>query len=157
CTPGVFTPSFCGALSCARNAPAKMSNSLKRSSIRWRAGVPRYTYESGPSMSVDLKAIAFAAFTAACAAAASADSPDFFETRIRPFLATNCYSCHTNSKLGGVRLDSREDILKVITLGDPEKSSLIAAVRQTGKVKMPMGGKLKPQEIEDLAAWVKAG
>lgn len=93
-----------------------------------------------------------------------ADNPDFFETRIRPILAANCYSCHTDSQLGGLRLDSRETILKggksgpAIMPGDPEKSLLIQAVRQTNpKLKMPMGGQLKRQEIEDLTAWVKAG
>ncbi|MBZ5603441.1 MAG: DUF1549 domain-containing protein, partial [Acidobacteriia bacterium] len=94
---------------------------------------------------------------AAFAATPPADSPDFFETRVRPVLASNCYACHTNSALGGVRLDSRENILKVIVPGDPEKSALIAAIRQTGKIKMPAGGKLKDQEVQDLAAWVKAG
>ncbi len=96
---------------------------------------------------------------AACAygAAPSADSPDFFETKIRPVLAANCYACHTNSALGGVRLDSRDNVLKVIVPGDPEKSRLIAAIRQTGKVKMPPNGKLKDPEVLDIAAWIKAG
>ena len=34
-----------------------------------------------------------------------ADSPDYFENKIRPILANNCYSCHTDSKLGGLRVD----------------------------------------------------
>ncbi len=99
----------------------------------------------------------FALTAAVYAAAPSADSPDFFETRVRPVLATNCYACHTNSALGGVRLDSRENVLKVIVPGDPEKSAIIAALRQTGKIKMPPGGKLKDAEVEDIAAWIKAG
>jgi len=104
------------------------------------------------------QAVLFAGvFSTAYAGGPSAESTDFFETRVRPVLANNCYSCHTNSQLGGVRLDSRESILKVIVPGDPDRSALIAAIRQTGKVKMPMGGKLKDQEIQDLAAWVKAG
>ncbi len=36
----------------------------------------------------------------------NAASPDYFETKIRPILANNCYGCHTNSALGGLRLDS---------------------------------------------------
>ncbi len=45
-----------------------------------------------------------------------------------------------------------------IVPGDPEKSLLVKAVRQTDdKLKMPMGGKLKDSEIEDIVAWVKAG
>src|SRR5262249_50006613 len=98
------------------------------------------------------------------AQAPDAAAPDFFETRVRPILATNCYSCHTNSQLGDLRLDSAEAMLKggsrgpAIVPGDPDKSLMITAVRQTDKdLKMPMGGKLKDAEVADLAAWVKAG
>jgi hypothetical protein len=93
-----------------------------------------------------------------------AASPDFFELRIRPLLANNCYSCHTASQLGDLRLDSMEAMLKggkrgaALKPGDPENSLLIRAVRQTDPdLKMPMGGKLKPAEIDDLVAWVRAG
>ncbi len=41
--------------------------------------------------------------------------------------------------------------------GDPDKSLLIQAVRQTGDLKMPKGGKLKPEEVQALAEWVKMG
>jgi len=89
---------------------------------------------------------------------------DFFELKIRPLLANNCYSCHAGTAMGGLRLDSREGIVKggsrgvTVTPGDPENSLLIRAVRQSDdKLKMPLGGKLKDSEIEDLVAWVKAG
>src|SRR5215469_17579264 len=106
---------------------------------------------------------------ALAASAAQAQTPnlasqDFFETKIRPILANNCYSCHTNSQLGGLRLDSAEAMAKggsrgsAITPGDPDKSLIITAVRQTDPdLKMPMGGKLKDSEVADLAEWVKAG
>ena len=32
---------------------------------------------------------------------------EFLEARIRPVSAKNCYSCRTDSKLGGLRVDSR--------------------------------------------------
>jgi cytochrome c553 len=90
--------------------------------------------------------------------------PDFFESKIRPILATNCYACHQDSQLGGLRLDSREAMLKgggrgpAIVPGDPDNSILIKAVRQGDpKFKMPMGGKLKDAEVADLAAWIKDG
>jgi len=93
-----------------------------------------------------------------------AATPDFFETKVRPVLANNCYSCHTSTAMGGLRLDSREAMLKGATRGaalvpgDADKSVLITAIRQTDeKLKMPMGGKLKDNEIDDLVAWVKAG
>src|SRR5260370_42563944 len=91
-----------------------------------------------------------------------AGSTEFFENRIRPILANNCYGCHTNSKLGGLRVDSREALLAggstgpALIPGDPEKSLLIKAVAQGGDLKMPKGGKLKKEEIDDLIAWVKA-
>ena len=92
------------------------------------------------------------------------DQVDFFETKVRPILAAQCYSCHTTSKLGGLRLDSKEGMLSggvsgpAITPGKPDESLLIRAVRQTEeRLKMPIGGKLKPAEIEALTTWVKMG
>src|SRR4051794_40360117 len=82
------------------------------------------------------------------------NSPEFFETRVRPILANNCYGCHTNSKLGGLRVDSREALLQggssgpSIVPGSPEKSLLVSAVVQSGELKMPKGSKLKTEDIE---------
>jgi mono/diheme cytochrome c family protein len=94
----------------------------------------------------------------------NAGTPEFFENKIRPILANNCFGCHTNSQLGGLRLDTLEGMKKggkrgpSIVPGDPESSLLIKAVRQTDPaLKMPYGGKLKASEIADLEAWVKAG
>src|SRR5690348_6253982 len=100
----------------------------------------------------------------AAATPQAAASAEFFETRVRPVLAANCYDCHTDEHFGGLRVDSREALLKggrsgpAIVPGDPDKSLLIQAVRQTREtLKMPKGGKLKPEEIDALAEWVKAG
>jgi hypothetical protein len=94
----------------------------------------------------------------------AAASPDFFETKIRPILAGYCYGCHTNSALGGLRLDSREDMIKggqrgiAVVPGDPDNSLLIKAIKQTDPgLKMPLGGKLKDSEVAEFAAWIKAG
>ena len=93
----------------------------------------------------------------------AADGSEFFELRVRPVLATHCYSCHTAAQMGGLQLDTREHVLKggksgsAIVPGEPEKSLLIQAVRQTGALKMPPNGKLKDSEIADLAEWVKGG
>ncbi|PYV86551.1 MAG: hypothetical protein DMG05_19415 [Acidobacteria bacterium] len=91
-------------------------------------------------------------------------SPEFFEARIRPLLANNCYVCHTGSRMGGLQLDSREMILKgghsgpAVVPGQPEQSILIQAVNHAHqRLKMPPQGKLKAEEIADLTAWVKAG
>ncbi len=88
---------------------------------------------------------------------------DFFETRVRPILATECFSCHTDSQMGGLRMDSREALLRggksgaAIVPGDPDRSLLIQAVRHTGALKMPKGGKLPQAQIDALVEWVKAG
>jgi hypothetical protein len=88
---------------------------------------------------------------------------DFFENNVRPVLANNCYVCHANTELGGLRVDSLESLLKggksgpALVPGEPDKSLLIQAVQQTGELKMPKGGKLKPPEIQALSEWVKMG
>src|SRR5436190_6357502 len=103
------------------------------------------------------------------ASAASQASPpapqpaEYFEAQVRPVLAANCYECHTDQRMGGLRVDSRDALLKggrtgpAIVPGDPEKSLMIQALRQTGALKMPKGGHLKPEEVDALAAWIKAG
>src|SRR6476661_1914347 len=72
------------------------------------------------------------------APASAPQAADVFETTIRPILAANCYDCHTDQRMGGLRVDSREALLKggrtgpAIVPGDPEKSLLVQAIRQTG-------------------------
>jgi len=89
---------------------------------------------------------------------------DFFETRIRPLLANKCFACHTDAKLGGLRLDSRDAIVRggktgpAIVPGKPEESLLIQAVsRRHERLKMPPTDPLAEPEVADLAAWVKMG
>ena len=89
---------------------------------------------------------------------------EFFETKVRPTLANNCYSCHGPSKQkAGLRLDSRAALLKggesgpVIVDKDPAKSRLIQVVHYNDKIKMPPGDKLKAEQIEALETWVKMG
>ena len=100
---------------------------------------------------------------AAASSTSAAQAEEFFETKIRPVLATNCFVCHTDAQSGGLRVDSRESLLKggtsgpAFVPGDPDKSLLIQAVRQTGELKMPKGGHLKKAEIDDLSEWVKIG
>jgi len=105
-----------------------------------------------------------AAVPAAYSQTQPAASPEFFETKVRPVLANSCYSCHTDTAMGGLRVDSREALLKgggrgaAIVPGDPAKSLLVTAIKQTDeKLKMPMGGKLKAAEIDDIVAWISAG
>ncbi|WP_210421044.1 PSD1 and planctomycete cytochrome C domain-containing protein [Lacipirellula limnantheis] len=94
----------------------------------------------------------------------SAAELEFFEKEVRPLLAANCGECHgAQEQWAGLRLDSRESMLRggesgsAIAPGDPEKSLLIAAVRQSGELQMPPDGKLEDQQIAILEKWVALG
>lgn len=90
---------------------------------------------------------------------------DFFESKIRPIFANSCFDCHTFDEKGGLRLDSREALLKggdsgpALVPGDPEGSLLIKAVRHVqGVSKMPRSAsKLSDLEIAALAEWIAMG
>src|SRR5436305_15073224 len=80
---------------------------------------------------------------------------EFFESKIRPVLATECYRCHSAGaeKLKGkLRLDSREGMLKggesstpAIVPGKLDDSNLIHAIRQEDEgLSMPPKKKLAP-------------
>jgi len=107
----------------------------------------------------------------AYAAEPTAAQIEFFEKKIRPIFAEHCYSCHSDKAekvKGGLRLDTREALLKggssgaVIVPGDPDASPLIKAVRyQDEELRMPAtkggGKKLSDDQIAALEAWVKLG
>ena len=116
----------------------------------------------------------------------AADAPDaegvkFFEAKIRPILAQNCVGCHGDEKQkGGLRLDTRENILKggldedkkpvkVIEPGNPDKSPLIEAInyknedlqmpppKRNKETKKLEDKKLSDEQIKDMTQWVKMG
>ncbi len=95
---------------------------------------------------------------------AAADDAEFFESKIRPLLATNCHACHTEGALGGLRLDTRVGLMKggksglAVVEGKPDDSLLMHAVRRTHiRLKMPPVGALKEAEVADLAEWIRRG
>src|SRR5215472_17721811 len=97
------------------------------------------------------------------AAATSSVGEEFFENKVRPIFANVCSNCHGDTATSGLRVFSRDTLLQggrrgpAIVPNDPEKSLLIQAVRQTGDLKMPKGGKLTPEEVQNLTEWVKMG
>ncbi|MEX0586462.1 MAG: PSD1 and planctomycete cytochrome C domain-containing protein, partial [Pirellulales bacterium] len=100
------------------------------------------------------------------AAAISDEDARFFETRIRPLLATHCWKCHGEKKQEyGLRLDSRAAVLKgsddgqVVIPGMAAKSKLVEAIRYAGDIKMPPEPdiKLADHQIEAVAAWIDRG
>jgi len=98
-----------------------------------------------------------------------AEGLEFFEKKIRPVLVDRCYSCHSvdvRKLKGGLRVDSREALLKggesgaaSVIPGDPEHSQLIKAIRygKDDELKMPPKGKLAPEVVADFEAWIKRG
>ncbi len=100
------------------------------------------------------------------AAAPSSEGLEFFEKKIRPILAEQCFECHSAEKKvkGGLRLDSRDGWAKggesgqAIVPGEPDKSRLIRAVRYAEPdLQMPPKRKLAPDQIAALEKWVKLG
>ena len=96
----------------------------------------------------------------------TAEQLEFFESKIRPALAGNCYSCHgtqTKTPFANLRLDSLAGILKggdagpAVVPGDPGASRLIQALRYASTVKMPPTGKLPEEQISSFVKWVEIG
>ncbi|WP_439620263.1 PSD1 and planctomycete cytochrome C domain-containing protein [Gemmata sp.] len=116
-----------------------------------------------------LLALATAAAPAAAGAAeppakATPEQVEFFEKKVRPVLADNCYSCHGPKKQnGGLRLDTAAGLKAgaddgaVIVPGDPVKSRLLKSVRYENDFKMPPKKQLPAEAIAVLAEWVKGG
>src|SRR5260370_19223266 len=98
---------------------------------------------------------------------ADQDGIKFFETKIRPVLATLWFGCHSAQapKLqGGLSLDSQSGIRKggnsgiIIDSGQPDHSLLLKAIRyQDQSLKMPPGKPLPPEIVSDFETWIRAG
>jgi len=112
----------------------------------------------------------FAAICAMVATSARADTDEataFFESRIRPVLVEHCYKCHSGrvkSPKGGLRLDSREALLRggangpAIVPGRPDDSLLIKALSHEGDVaEMPPDDKLPDRVLADFRRWIALG
>lgn len=88
---------------------------------------------------------------------------EFFETKVRPLLAKNCYMCHTEARAGGLQMDSEDGMMRgskdgpVLVPGKPDESKLIQAIRYKDRIKMPPSGKLSDEDIGTLEAWVRSG
>jgi hypothetical protein len=100
--------------------------------------------------------------------AEAATDEAFYTEKVLPLLQERCYSCHSHAarkSRGGLAVDSREALLAggdsgpAITLGKPDESLLIDAVKRTG-LEMPPPGKgepLTPTEIALLERWIREG
>src|SRR6185503_8085634 len=99
----------------------------------------------------------------------SPEGTELFEKRIRPVLAARCVSCHGAAAAkpkGGLVVDSLAGILRggargpAVVPGDAETSLLVRAIRrETDDLAMPPkeSERLTEAEIQDFAAWIRAG
>src|SRR5436190_19686742 len=122
-----------------------------------------------PRSCIAVVAALFWAAVAFCAEAKteSEQGLDFFEKKIRPVLATECYKCHSakSEKVkGGLLLDSRDGWLKGGQSGpalipkQPQKSLLLKAINYSdADLQMPPKHKLAARQIKDFETWIKMG
>jgi len=99
--------------------------------------------------------------------AASPEQIEFFESRIRPILAQECYECHSTAtkSRGGLLLDSRPgwqaggESGPSILPGDPDASLLLQSLRhEHPDLKMPKNGaQLDAAILADFARWIADG
>lgn len=88
-----------------------------------------------------------------------------FTRDIQPIFAANCYQCHSAKKASGqLRLDAKAAALKgglsgaVIVAGNSKDSILVhRLLGLNGEARMPMGGQLKPEQIEIVKRWIDEG
>lgn len=92
---------------------------------------------------------------------------EFFEKKIRPILADNCYTCHAadTKPSGNLRVDDRNGLLTggdsgpAVVAGDPSASVLLQRIVHSDPKKiMPKeGDKLSAAQIADLTTWIQDG
>jgi Protein of unknown function (DUF1553)/Protein of unknown function (DUF1549)/Planctomycete cytochrome C/Concanavalin A-like lectin/glucanases superfamily len=113
-----------------------------------------------------LRAALAVSIAAGAVAAPTPEQTEFFERKIRPVLAAECYECHAGKKAkGGLKLDWRGAVEKggdtgpAIVPGNAAKSLLIQTIRhEDADLKMPKNGaKLDDDVIADFVAWVNMG
>ena len=93
-----------------------------------------------------------------------ADPVRFYSNEVKPLLTGKCYACHTGTAMGGLRLDSREGLMKggnsgpATAPGPASNSLLMQVVTHThAKIKMPPGGRLSATEVAILRQWLESG
>jgi hypothetical protein len=89
---------------------------------------------------------------------ARAEGPEFARD-VQPIFEKSCYNCHgPKMQMGGLRLDSKKLAAKAIVAGKSADSTLYQRVAGlTDQARMPMGGKLAPEQIAILKSWIDAG
>ncbi len=90
-------------------------------------------------------------------------APDF-SAEVAPILEQQCYQCHgTKQQMSGLRVDSRESLLRggtkgpAVKPGDSGGSLLFQHISGQAEPRMPFGAALTSDQIRALQRWIDAG
>ena len=102
---------------------------------------------------------------AATAQEISPADQEYFEAKIRPILAENCYNCHGDGATkGGLDLGSKGGVRNggetgpAVVPGDPGKSVMVQRIKNLADP-MPPSNKdpLTDEQISELENWIRRG
>ena len=124
----------------------------------WVAFAQQQKEPASPKLAADVQ-------TASEGGPTSPKAIEHFEANVRPLLVESCAACHTKLEAGGLRVDSRDALLKggssgpAIVPGKPDESYLLQAMRHAPNApRMPKNGaKLSDQQIAAVTQWIRDG
>jgi mono/diheme cytochrome c family protein len=100
----------------------------------------------------------------ALASAGLGQTPEFYESTVRPILTTNCAPCHNDKiRTSGLSVTSVPALIAggnrgpSVKAGSPNESILLSAILHSGDLKMPPGRRLKDEQIDVIRRWIEAG
>lgn len=106
-------------------------------------------------------------FTSIATPAGASEDPGltFYESKIRPIFADNCYKCHSSEtkQRGDLVLDVAEgwrvggDSGPALVAHQPESSLIIDVIEHGVDLKMPPSKKLSSEQIKLIREWIKMG
>ncbi len=180
CRAAEGSPSLSGILRLSQAKPIKEGRRLVAGQPRplgWRFVPDSLAQPAGrrdvrPSLSGRLRLGLIYTYTVFClslsvhAAEIPADQLEFFENKIRPVLAQECYECHSSHGIqkAGLVLDYRDGLLEggdggpAIEPGNAEYSLLMDALLHIDGLEMPKAGVMLEKEIiDDFRKWIDMG
>ncbi len=108
--------------------------------------------------------LGFALLAVAGLTANAADSPVSFSKDIQPILQVSCLACHGAAmQMSKLDLRTRESALKggahgaAVVPGKASESRLYRLVAGIDNPRMPMNGKLTPEQVESIKLWIDQG